>query len=111
MGDWVVIVEHHSEGRGESREVIGGAGGTKEQALGVLRALVHTYLPRPRIVEKRRQVYRFADRESYAVLIQGTVTQWHCTLRIAELVSDSADPGVAWRAQAADTPPGHPDAR
>jgi hypothetical protein len=54
-------------------------------------------LPRPRIVEKWRQFYRFADRELYVVVIKGTVTQWHCTLRVAELVSDSTDPVVARR--------------
>lgn len=97
MGNWVVIVEYYSDGRGDDKEIIRDAGSTKEQALDLLRTVVHTYLPRPRIVEKRRQVYRFADRESYVVLIKGTVTQWHCTLRVAELVSDSTDPAVASR--------------
>ncbi|MEV0647752.1 hypothetical protein AB0I28_21035 [Phytomonospora sp. NPDC050363] len=110
MGSWVVIVEHHSEGRNDDREVLGGAGGTREQALDTLRSIVHTYLPRPRITEKWRQVYRLADRESYVVIIRGTMTQWHCTLRVAELVADSRDPSVAWRAQAEDAgqPPAHP---
>jgi hypothetical protein len=94
MGTWVVVVEYQGDGR-DDYEILRDAGSTKEQALEVLRALLHTYLPRPRIVERWRQVYRFADGESYVVLIKGSVTQWRCTLRIAELVSDSTDPAVA----------------
>ncbi|GAA2639778.1 hypothetical protein [Streptomyces vastus] len=44
-------------------------------------------------------MYRFADQESYLVVIKGRLTKWECTLRIAELVSDSTDPAVAKRAQ------------
>ncbi len=98
MGTWVVVVEYQGDGR-DDYEILRDAGSTKEQALEVLRALLHTYLPRPRIVEKWRQVYRFADGESYVVLIKGSVTQWRCTLRIAELVSDSTDPDMARQAR------------
>ncbi|MFI6376525.1 hypothetical protein [Streptomyces sp. NPDC050546] len=75
---------------------------TKGQALEALRAAVHTYVPSKNIVEKWRRVYRFADQESYLVVIKGKLTQWECTLRIAELVSDSTDPTVAERAQMDD---------
>ncbi|WP_327686150.1 hypothetical protein [Streptomyces sp. NBC_00467] len=67
-----------------------------------LRAALHTYVPSKNIVEKRRHVYRFADQESYLVVIKGKLTQWECSLRIAELVSDSTDPNVAKRAQTDD---------
>lgn len=47
------------------------------------------------VEETRRHVYRFADQEAYLVVIKGKLTEWECTLRIAELVSDSTDPTVA----------------
>ncbi|WP_033319713.1 hypothetical protein [Streptomyces yerevanensis] len=74
----------------------------KDQALEELRAAAQTYLPMPGIKEKWRRVYRYADRESYFVLIKGATTLWRCTLRLAELVSDSTDPAVASKAQAED---------
>ncbi|MFD3501648.1 hypothetical protein ACFWWT_24985 [Streptomyces sp. NPDC058676] len=117
MGDWVVIAEYRSGDYDESEFYA--AGDTKDRALEELQRLLHTYLPRPGINEKWRRVYRLADRESYVVMIKGSMTLWHCTLRVAEFVSDSADPAVAARAQAEDAaaesaaapqdriPPGH----
>ncbi|MBE8475566.1 hypothetical protein [Streptomyces justiciae] len=100
MGNWVVIAEYYSD---VSRtEFICRGLETKDQALTALHAAVHTYLPSKNIVEKRRQVYRFTDQETYLVVIKGKLTQWECTLRIAELVSDSTDPAVAKQAQMDD---------
>lgn len=101
-----MVVEYQGDGR-DDYDIIRDAGRTKEEALDTLRALLRTYLPRPRIVEKWRQVYRFTDGESYVVLIKGSVTQWRCTLRAAELVSDSTDPAVA--RQAREPAPTQPD--
>jgi hypothetical protein len=98
MGNWAVIVQydfnevHVTEFICRGREA-------KDQALEELRTLLHTYLPKKNIVEQWRRVYRFADQESYLVVIKGKVTKWVCTLRTAELVSDSTDPAVAERAQ------------
>ncbi|MFE9018019.1 hypothetical protein ACFYNL_05480 [Streptomyces sp. NPDC007808] len=47
-------------------------------------------------------MYRFTDQEAYLVVIKGKLTGWECTLRIAELVSDSTDPAVAQRAEMGD---------
>ncbi|MFE9444786.1 hypothetical protein ACFYO2_38750 [Streptomyces sp. NPDC006602] len=117
MGKWVVIAEFRSGDYDESE--FHDAGSTKDQALEALHGLVHTYLPRSGITEKWRRVYRLADRESYVVTIKGAMSLWHCTLRVAELVSDSTDPAVAARARAEDAaaeaaaapqdriPPGH----
>ncbi|MFF3417478.1 hypothetical protein ACFYW9_22650 [Streptomyces sp. NPDC002698] len=100
MGNWVVIAEYYSD---VSRtEFICRGLETKDQALKTLRAALHTYVPTKHIVEKRRHVYRFADQETYLVVIKGKLTEWECTLRIAELVSDSADPAVAERARMDD---------
>ncbi|MDT7847588.1 hypothetical protein [Streptomyces justiciae] len=100
MGNWVVIAEYYSDVH--RTEFIGRGLETKDQALNALRAAVDTYLPSKNIVEKRRQVYRFTDQETYLVVIKGKLTQWECALRIAELVSDSTDPAVAERAQLED---------
>ncbi|MEV2213421.1 hypothetical protein AB0H86_18540 [Streptomyces sp. NPDC050997] len=98
MGNWAVIAQY-CYGESCRTEFICRGRETKDQALGELRAVLHTYVPSRNIVEKRRRVYRFADQESYLVVIKGKLTEWECTLRIAELVSDSTDPGVAKRAQ------------
>ncbi|MCZ4512886.1 hypothetical protein O3Q52_32945 [Streptomyces sp. ActVer] len=100
MGNWVVIVQYYSDTY--RTEFIRRGLETKEQALEELRAALHTYLPSKAIVEKRRHVYRFADQESYLVVIKGRLTEWECTLRVAELVSDSTDPAVAERARLED---------
>jgi hypothetical protein len=93
MGSWAVIAQYHDFSRDHFRaKVIGHARETKDEALEELRAVLHTYSPRSGIVEQWRQVYRFADRESYLLVIKGLTTRWECTLRVAELVSDSADP-------------------
>lgn len=98
MGNWVVIAQYgHSETY--RTEFVCRGKASKEQALQALRAAVHTYVPSKILVEKRRQVYRFADQESYLVVIKGKLTEWECTLRVAELVSDSTDPAVAERAR------------
>ncbi|MEV0219093.1 hypothetical protein [Streptomyces sp. NPDC050704] len=101
MGNWVVIAEYYY-GDEYRTEFICRGQETKDQALKALRAALHTYVPRKNIIEKRRHVYRFADQESYLVVIKGKMTEWECTLRIAELVSDSTDPAVAKRAQLDD---------
>jgi hypothetical protein len=100
MGNWVVIAEYYSDVY--RTEFLCRGLETKNQALEALRAALNTYVPSKHIVEKRRQVYRFADRETYLVVIKGKLTEWECTLRIAELVSDSAHPAVARRAQVDD---------
>ncbi|MEU9959253.1 hypothetical protein [Streptomyces sp. NPDC050982] len=100
MGDWVVIAQYSSDVY--RTEFICRGQETKEQALKALRAALHTYLPSKSIVEKRRHVYRLADQESYLVVIKGRLTEWECTLRVAELLSDSADPAVAERARLED---------
>ncbi|MFG2025693.1 hypothetical protein [Streptomyces sp. NPDC048825] len=103
MGSWIVIAQCHYNGDYLQTAIIREVNGTKEQALGELRAVVHTYRPRTRIVEKWRRVYRLADGESYFVLIKGMATLWNCTLQIAELVSDSADQSEARSMQAEET--------
>ncbi|GAA2657020.1 hypothetical protein [Streptomyces vastus] len=99
MGNWAVIVQYFESGRGMYEGgVICRGRETKDQALEELRAVLHTYTPTKGIIEERRQVYRLADQESYLVVIKGQMTLWECTLRVAELMSDSADPAVAERA-------------
>ncbi|MVO90370.1 hypothetical protein GPA10_37890 [Streptomyces sp. p1417] len=101
MGSWVVIAGYRY-GDVHSTEFLHRGLDTEEQALKALRSAVHTYVPSKRIIEKWRRVYRFAGQETYLVVIHGKVTEWECTLRIAELVSDSADPAVGERAQRDD---------
>lgn len=101
MGNWVVIAQY-SYSDAYRTEFICRGQETKDQALKALRAALHTYVPSKNIIEKRRQVYRFADQESYLVVIKGKLTEWECTLRVMELVSDSADPAVAERARMED---------
>jgi hypothetical protein len=100
MGNWVVIAEYYSDVY--RTEFICRGLETKDQALKALRAALHTYVPSKNIVEKRRHVYRFADQETYLVVIKGRLTEWECSLRIAELVADSTDPSVARRARMDD---------
>ena len=100
MGNWVVIAQYSSDVH--KTEFICRGQETKDQALKALRAVLHTYLPSKSIVEKRRHVYRFADQESYLVVIKGRMTEWECTLCVAELISDSTDPAVAERARLED---------
>ncbi|MDI9832687.1 hypothetical protein [Streptomyces sp. KAU_LT] len=97
MGSWVVIAEYYSDV--QRTEFVCRGLETKDQALEALRAALHTYAPSKKIIEKRRQVYRFPDRETYLVVIKGRLTEWECTLRIAELISDSNDPAVAARGE------------
>ncbi|MFE9681872.1 hypothetical protein [Streptomyces sp. NPDC006285] len=98
MGNWAVIAQYFT-GESYRTEFICRGRETKDQALEELRAVLHTYVPSKNIIEKRRRVYRFADQESYLVVIKGRLTEWECTLRIVELISDSADPAVAERAR------------
>ncbi|MEU5343809.1 MULTISPECIES: hypothetical protein [unclassified Streptomyces] len=100
MGDWAVIAQYSNDTY--RTEFICRGQETKDQALKALRAALYTYLPSKSIVEKRRRVYRFADQESYLVVIKGRLSEWECTLRVVELVSDSADPAVAEGAQPED---------
>ena len=101
MGSWGVIAHSYS-GDYHQTEIIGETNGTKDQASRTLSTVVHTYRPRPGIIEKWRRVYRLADGESYFVLIKGMSSLWNCTLQVAELVSDSTNPDVARRVQAED---------
>ncbi|MFC9133367.1 hypothetical protein ACFT4A_41895 [Streptomyces sp. NPDC057099] len=100
VGNWVVIAEYYSDTY--RTEFICRGQETKDRALKALRAVLHTYVPSKYVVEKRRQVYRFADQESYLVVIKGRLTEWECTLRVAELVSDSTESAVAEGAQRED---------
>ncbi|MFD3312367.1 hypothetical protein [Streptomyces sp. NPDC058694] len=100
MGNWAVIAQYSSDVY--KTEFICRGQETKEQALKALHAALHTYLPSKGIIEKRRHVYRFTDQESYLVVIKGRLSEWECTLRVAELISDSTDPAVAERARPAD---------
>ncbi|MEI5098331.1 hypothetical protein RB200_06265 [Streptomyces sp. PmtG] len=103
MGSWVVIAQYCSDVY--RTEFICRGLETKDQALKALRAALHTYVPSKNLVEKRRHVYRFVDQETYLVVIKGKLTQWECTLRVAELISDSTDPAVAKRARLDDGAP------
>ncbi|WP_210592583.1 hypothetical protein [Streptomyces sp. GESEQ-35] len=100
MGNWAVIAQY--DNAAYTTEFICRGRETKDQALEEMRAVLHTYVPNKNIVEQWRQVYRFADQESYLVVIKGRMSKWECTLRIAELVSDSTDPAVAKGAQMVD---------
>ncbi|MEU9879603.1 hypothetical protein [Streptomyces phaeochromogenes] len=100
MGNWAVVVQYYSDTY--RTEFIRRGLETKEQALEELRAAVHTYLPSKHVVEQWRQVYRFADQESYLVVIKGRLTKWECSLRVAELISDSTGPAVSERALTED---------
>ncbi|WP_128376256.1 hypothetical protein [Streptomyces cavernae] len=100
MGNWAVVAQYYSDMY--RTEFICRGLETKDQALKALRTAIHTYVPSKHIVEKRRHVYRFADQETYLVVIKGKLSEWECTLRIAELVADSTDPAVAKPAQMDD---------
>ncbi|MEU9781646.1 hypothetical protein AB0H92_11830 [Streptomyces phaeochromogenes] len=101
MGNWVVVAQYDFN-EVHVTEFIRRGQETKDQALEELRAALHSYLPRKSIVEQWRHVYRFTDQESYLLVIKGKVTKWECTLRVAELVSDSTDPAVAERVRLDD---------
>lgn len=98
MGNWAVVSQY---GFGEAYETEFVRSGleTKERALAELRAVLRTYVPRKSIRERWRRVYRFADQETYLVVIKGATWTFECTLRVAELISDSTDPTVAERAR------------
>ncbi|WP_051745492.1 hypothetical protein [Streptomyces yerevanensis] len=98
MGSWAVIAQYGYARDYYETTIIRRGLGTKDHALEELRAVLHTYRPAKGIREQWRQVYRFADLESYLLVIKGQVTEWKCTLRVAELISDSTDPTVAERA-------------
>ncbi|MFD3928433.1 hypothetical protein [Streptomyces sp. NPDC058614] len=101
MGNWAVISQYEY-GDGYVTAFICRGRETKAGALEELRAVLHTYLPRKSIIEQWRHVYRFADQESYLLVIKGRASKWECTLRVVELISDSTDPAVAERAQMED---------
>jgi hypothetical protein len=100
MGNWVVVAQYENDTY--RTEFIRRGLETKEQALEELHAAAHTYVPSKHVVEQWRQVYRFADQESYLVVIKGRLTKWECTLRIAELIPDSTDPAASERARVED---------
>lgn len=97
---WVVIAQYGTDIL--RTEFVGRKVRTKEEALTALGSAVHTYTPSRNIIEKRRRVYRFPDRESYLVVLKGKLTEWEITLTIA----DSTDPSVAERARASDATAG-----
>ncbi|MDT9690451.1 hypothetical protein Q5762_19305 [Streptomyces sp. P9(2023)] len=100
MGNWIVVAQR---GSGDSyvSEVIRRVTGTREDAREAMRAASLTYHEPWR--EKSRQVYRFPSGDSCLVIVRGLMAETQSTLSIAELVHDSADPGIA-KAASADEP-------
>lgn len=95
MGHWVVIAQYYTDVF--QTEFVCRGLDTKDEALRALRTALPTWRPSKNIIEKRRRVYRFADQESYLVVIKGRLSEWECTLRVAELISDTTDPSVSER--------------
>ncbi|MEU9998706.1 hypothetical protein [Streptomyces sp. NPDC050848] len=92
MGKWIVVAQHAS-GDTYRTEVIQKVTGTREDAQEAMRAASLTFHEPWR--EKSREVYRFPDGDSCLVIVKGLMSERHTVLSIAELVHDSADPGIA----------------
>lgn len=103
LGSWGVIAQYRY-GEVYRTDFLCHGRVTKDHALDELRAVLHTCVPSRNIAEQWRHGYRFADRETFLLVVEGRMTKWEYTLRTVELISDSRDPAVAERAQAEQGP-------
>ncbi|MFD4910799.1 hypothetical protein [Kitasatospora purpeofusca] len=95
MGRWAVVVEE-TEGIGDDRiwgsKVLAEVTGTREEAVAELRRLVPTYTPQHPFNARRRRLLRNGD--SYLLILQGSMRDYHCVFKVWELLWDSKHPEV-----------------
>ncbi|MET7476647.1 hypothetical protein ABZT17_20050 [Streptomyces sp. NPDC005648] len=99
MGRWVVVVDRHLGNQYDLNEVARFEG-TVEEARARLYEIACNHRPGVALRQKRRQVYRVGDGESYYVSIEGVMSTQRVVYRLAELVwgtdPDSASESWPW---------------
>ncbi|MFF1305078.1 hypothetical protein [Streptomyces sp. NPDC058307] len=87
MARWVVLVQASTEGGIEdASEEAARFEGTQEQARARLYEIACTHRPRSGLRQKRREVYRIGDGDTYYACIKGVVSTFRVTYQLAELV-------------------------
>ncbi|MEU8544868.1 hypothetical protein AB0C52_33535 [Streptomyces sp. NPDC048717] len=90
MGHWLIVARYDNGADSYRTDLVAEVTGDREQAEEALRRAALTY--RAPMREKRRQVYRMGESDSYLVRVKGRVSATETVLSLAELVYDSAEP-------------------
>lgn len=95
VGRWAVVVQE-TEGVGDDRiwgaKVLAEVEGSREDALAELRRIVPTYTPQHPFNGRRRRLFR--DGDSYLLITQGSMRDYHCVFKVWEMLWDSKRPEV-----------------
>lgn len=95
MARWALVVQE-TEGVGNDRiwgtKVLAEIEGDREEALAELRRLVPTYTPQHPFNSRRRTLLR--DGDTYLLISQGSMRDYHCVFRVWELLWDSERPEI-----------------
>ncbi|WBP85994.1 hypothetical protein [Kitasatospora cathayae] len=95
MTRWALVVEE-TVGVGRDRtwgsKVLGEVKGTREEAVAELRRIVPTYTPDHPMTSRRQTLLR--DGDTYLLISQGSMRDYHCVFKVWEVLSDSKRPEV-----------------
>ncbi|MGW2371263.1 hypothetical protein [Kitasatospora sp. NPDC001683] len=95
MTRWALVVEE-TVGVGRDRtwgsKVLGEVEGTREEAVAELRRIVPTYTPDHPMTSRRQTLLR--DGDTYLLISQGSMRDYHCVFKVWEVLSDSKRPEV-----------------
>ncbi|MFC5662171.1 hypothetical protein ACFP3U_04145 [Kitasatospora misakiensis] len=95
MARWAVVVQE-TEGVGDDRiwgtKVLAEIEGGREDAVAELKRIVPTYTPQHPFNARRRRLLR--DGDSYLLILQGSMRDYHCVFKVWELLWDSKRPEV-----------------
>ncbi|WP_416873111.1 hypothetical protein [Kitasatospora sp. SC0581] len=95
MARWALIVEE-TVGTGHDRtwgsKVLAEVEGSREEAVEELKRLVPSYTPQHPFNSRRRTLLR--DGDTYLLVSQGSMRDYHCVFKVWELLWDSERPEV-----------------
>ncbi|MBO1415943.1 hypothetical protein [Streptomyces sp. FH025] len=95
MARWALVVEETvglDKNRTWGSKVLGEVEGTREEAVEELRRLVPSYTPQHPFNIRRRTLLR--DGDTYLLIAQGSMRDYHCVFKVWELLWDSTRPEV-----------------
>ncbi|MEV7777210.1 hypothetical protein [Kitasatospora sp. NPDC088351] len=95
MARWALVVQE-TEGLGNDRiwgpKVLAEVEGTRAEALAELKRLVPAYTPQHPFNSRRRTLLR--DGDTYLLICQGSMRDYHCEFTVWELLWDSERPEI-----------------
>ncbi|MFF9641963.1 hypothetical protein [Kitasatospora aureofaciens] len=95
MARWALVVEE-TVGVGRDRtwgsKVLCEVEGTREEAVAELRRIVPTYTPDHPMNSRRQTLLR--DGDTYLLISQGSMRDYHCVFKVWEMLWDSKRPEV-----------------